>query len=355
MCMLALVLPSLARSRIAMKLGIAMAARMPMITTTIISSTSVKPLCVFTITSFAMPGLQYAVTVDAFLPPEMTWSTGHAAARATTQPTVEPGPRRRSPRIRLVPGPSRWSAAAPPVHPSVASREPPGDLQQHPTGACRSHSSRHTRRRLVRLPLAHIVEPSARPLHPVCDELAVERRGIDAQDVARLLLLPPRRVQHLQDVLFLQLLEGERRRVDDQAPSVTGPKAHLLGQCVGADHAAFVEDERALHHVLQLAHVAWPVVLEQDLHRLLAHVFHPPLGRVPLQEVIHEQRDVVPALAQRRELDRDHVEPVVEVGAEPSLRDIALQVGVGGGHQAAVDLDRLRAAHRDDLALLQGA
>src|SRR5437870_7690944 len=41
--MLALVLPSFARFCIAMKLGIAIAARMPMITTTIISSISVKP------------------------------------------------------------------------------------------------------------------------------------------------------------------------------------------------------------------------------------------------------------------------------------------------------------------------
>src|SRR5881394_2728259 len=43
--MFALVLPSLARSCIAMKFGIAIAARMPMITTTIISSISVKPFC----------------------------------------------------------------------------------------------------------------------------------------------------------------------------------------------------------------------------------------------------------------------------------------------------------------------
>ena len=41
--MLALVEPSLARFCIAMKFGIAMAARMPMITTTIISSMRVKP------------------------------------------------------------------------------------------------------------------------------------------------------------------------------------------------------------------------------------------------------------------------------------------------------------------------
>jgi hypothetical protein len=40
-----LTLPSLARFCIAMKFGIAIAARMPMITTTIMSSISVKPFC----------------------------------------------------------------------------------------------------------------------------------------------------------------------------------------------------------------------------------------------------------------------------------------------------------------------
>ena len=44
--MFALTLPSFARSCIAMKFGIAIAARIPMITTTIISSISVKPFWV---------------------------------------------------------------------------------------------------------------------------------------------------------------------------------------------------------------------------------------------------------------------------------------------------------------------
>src|SRR5258706_10351437 len=51
--MLAFVLPSFARFCMATKLGIAMAARMPIITTTIISSIRVKPFCpFFTLISF---------------------------------------------------------------------------------------------------------------------------------------------------------------------------------------------------------------------------------------------------------------------------------------------------------------
>src|SRR5262252_11188513 len=47
----------------------------------------------------------------------------------------------------------------------------------------------------------------ARLLEPVADELAVERRGVDAEQLARALLLPAGEIQHLEDVLLLQLLE----------------------------------------------------------------------------------------------------------------------------------------------------
>ena len=40
------------------------------------------------------------------------------------------------------------------------------------------------------------------------------------------------------------------------------------------------------------------------------------------EEVLDQQRDVVLALAQRRQVDVDDVEPVVEVLAEPALLDL---------------------------------
>ena len=42
------------------------------------------------------------------------------------------------------------------------------------------------------------------------------------------------------------------------------------------------------------------------------------------------------------QLDGDDVEAVEEVLAEAPVLDRAAQVGVGGGHDAHVDLDRLR-------------
>src|SRR5512138_3630874 len=53
--MLLLVAPSLARSCIEMKFGMAIAARIPMITTTIISSIRVKPRSLFRISLYLLP------------------------------------------------------------------------------------------------------------------------------------------------------------------------------------------------------------------------------------------------------------------------------------------------------------
>ena len=63
-----------------------------------------------------------------------------------------------------------------------------------------------------------------------------------------------------------------------------------------------------------------------------------------LDEVLDEHRDVVAALAQRRDADRDHVEAVVQVLLEAAVGDHLLQVAVGGGDDA--DVHALRALGR---------
>ena len=74
-----------------------------------------------------------------------------------------------------------------------------------------------------------------------------------------------------------------------------------------------------------------------------------------LQEVVGEQRDVARPLAQRRDVDLDHVQAVEEVLAEAALLELLLEVAVGGGHDAHVHLEGLVAAHALELALLQEA
>src|SRR6201999_4530997 len=70
-------------------------------------------------------------------------------------------------------------------------------------------------------------------------------------------------------------------------------------------------------------------------------------------EVLDEPRDVLAALAQRRDGDLDDVEAVVEILAEGAARDRAPEVDVGGDDDAGVDLELLLAADAIELAVLQ--
>ncbi len=78
-------------------------------------------------------------------------------------------------------------------------------------------------------------------------------------------------------------------------------------------------------------------------------------ARILTQEMIDEQRDVLLALAQRRQCDAEDIQAVVEVGAEGSLSHQGVQIPVGGGDGAEIHLDRLVAAHARDLLFLQDA
>ena len=74
-----------------------------------------------------------------------------------------------------------------------------------------------------------------------------------------------------------------------------------------------------------------------------------------LQEAVGQQRDVARPRAQRRQLDVDHVDAVVQVLAEAAFGDGPRQVFVRGQHDADVDLERLGAADLLELQLLQHA
>ena len=59
---------------------------------------------------------------------------------------------------------------------------------------------------------------------------------------------------------------------------------------------------------------------------------------VALEEVKHQRLNVLAALAQGRKVDRHHVQPVIEVFAEPSGIDLVEQIAVRRRDDAGVDL-----------------
>jgi len=123
------------------------------------------------------------------------------------------------------------------------------------------------------------------------------------------------------------------------------------------DHAALAHQERPLEAVLQLAHVARPVVRHQHVDRGggdAAHVLAVS-RRELLDEVVGQQRNVGAPLAQRGHEDLEHVQPVIEVLAEAARLHGQLEVLVGGGDHPHVDLHGLDSAQSLELALLQHA
>ena len=76
--------------------------------------------------------------------------------------------------------------------------------------------------------------------------------------------------------------------------------------------------------------------LREALHFLIE------LLRRNLQEVVREQRNIVAAIAQWRQMHLHHVHAVVEVFAEISPLHHLGQIAIGGADQADIDVDRWR-------------
>src|SRR5262249_26384729 len=137
---------------------------------------------------------------------------------------------------------------------------------------------------------------------------------------------------------MLDALQLWRRRLDCTEVEV------LLGE----GGAGPREHERARDRVLELAHIAGPAVCEETaLTPRRERAGCDALARgMPRQEVACEREDVLAALAQRWDPDREHMQAEEQVFAEAPARDLVAQVAMRGRHDAHVDLARARAAER---------
>ena len=134
-------------------------------------------------------------------------------------------------------------------------------------------------------------------------------------------------------------LEGTME-VEVEAERLLAGRDDLRRQVLGLDHGTGRGDDHLLDDVLELADVAGPVVAGQAREGLARERLggHPPLLE-PLQDVVDQERDIIEPLAERGQLDRDHVEAIVQILAEPAGGDRLGQVEVRGGEDAAVGAD----------------
>src|SRR2546426_842385 len=111
------------------------------------------------------------------------------------------------------------------------------------------------------------------------------------------------------------------------------------------------QNQQALYRVAELADVPGPLVRLEALQgggREAPRRQARPLGEL-IAKVLHQPRNVAGALAQRRDVDRDDVESVQQVLAEPPLPGFLVGGLVGRGDDAHVHRDRLpRSGPRPD-------
>src|SRR5580704_108749 len=128
-------------------------------------------------------------------------------------------------------------------------------------------------------------------------------------------------------------------------------------RALDADHRTAREDAGAFDHIAELADVAGPGMRAEppeavgiDPGKLLAE-FPLEMG----DEMVGQPRDVLATLAERRDVNRQHVQSIEEIGAQATIRDVALEVAIRGRDEANVDANRARCADAFDLLFLQRA
>src|SRR5215467_8085967 len=108
-----------------------------------------------------------------------------------------------------------------------------------------------------------------------------------------------------------------------------------------------LENHGALDGVLEFANVAWPIVCEQKTAGLGADAANRflELAVIPVDEEVDEGKNVLSALAQRRDENGDDGEAVIEVLAEVAFADGFFEIAIGCGDHADIDL---HVAHASD-------
>src|SRR6202022_3515930 len=156
---------------------------------------------------------------------------------------------------------------------------------------------------------------------------------------------------------ILELLERAALRECRESRVIEGP---LPGQSCNVPSrylAVWCENEQPLYRVAELANVARPVERGQSLQRILGERSrrYPSPRRQRRREVLRQRGDVFTPLADRRNVYRHHVQPVVEVFAEFPRGDLVLESLVRRHDHAHVDGDRFRSANPSDDGVLEHA
>ena len=87
-----------------------------------------------------------------------------------------------------------------------------------------------------------------------------------------------------------------------------GDRRTLQAQVGGLDQPALLQNQCALHSVVQLTDITWPGVREQRLAGRVTQLYvgHVQLGRMAPQQALGQGQDIRRTLAQRQPGQREH-------------------------------------------------
>ena len=193
-------------------------------------------------------------------------------------------------------------------------------------------------------------------------DLAEQGAAVDAEDIRRFRPLPVVAAERFEQVFPLEAVQRRGQRFLRQGLAVFGlagaclPPGGKLSradlQCAELDLA---ERQITVQRIVQLADVARPVVLHERLHDLAVEGGEIPDAGIGVEEVLDEQGDVLLALAQGGQVDRDDVDAVVEVAAHGPFIDALKEIPVRGRDDAYIRSVDLGAADRRKTPVLDGA
>jgi hypothetical protein len=117
------------------------------------------------------------------------------------------------------------------------------------------------------------------------------------------------------------------------------------------------QQDGAMDDVLQLTHVAAPVVPDQTRHcgcrqRPVRQAVH---NGILTAKMFCQCSNIAGPLAQCRDPQADDIQTEIQIFAECATLHLGGQVAIGGCQDADVHLDRCRAANAVDFAFLHGA
>src|SRR6202790_576465 len=123
-----------------------------------------------------------------------------------------------------------------------------------------------------------------------------------------------------------------------------GLPRHLIGagKMLGKEDVTLGQIDGTLQHVAQFPHITRPGLPDQPVHRLRMELAVGKAFRLvqAADHAVHDRGNVLPAVAQRRQMNIDDVQPVVKVFAKKAFAHVTVKIPVRGHDDAYIDGDR---------------